>query len=244
MNRPKDVIHDDHSLLVAFIMLFTLWLYGCFFGDDAWWSFQRMWCMMIHSLLIAFNMLFILWLCGYFVEMMFDDPFKKGVIHGDPFLYFFPLYHLHYNYIIIWWKWCLMILSKRCDSWWSILWLLLFHYTIYIITMILYGGNDVWWYFKRVWFRVIHSLIICLPLCYLHYNYVFLWRKWCLMILWKWYDSWWSILWLFVSHYDYVLWFYLYYHINPRARLAPRFGNKNARFRTKTQKAICLALHF
>jgi hypothetical protein len=29
-----------------------------------------------------------------------------------------------------------------------------------------------------------------------------------------------------------------------RAHLAPRFGNKNARFRVKTQKAICLALRF
>jgi hypothetical protein len=28
------------------------------------------------------------------------------------------------------------------------------------------------------------------------------------------------------------------------ARLAPRFENKNARFRVKTQKAICLALRF
>ena len=143
---------------------------------------------MVHSSLNAFIMIFTLWLCRYFVEMMHDDPFKKMWFMRIHSCICFPLCHLHYNYVFVWWKWYLMIIKR--------MWFIVIHSLITCFPLYHLHYKYVFvswkWYLMILSRDVIHSWITCLPLCHLHY--VFVWWRWCLMILSKRYDSWWSMI--------------------------------------------------
>ena len=80
------------------------------------------------------------------------------------------LCHLHFNYVVILWRWGMMILLKGCDSWRSIL-VCAFSLCIYIMTMWLFCGDKAWWSFQK---NVIDEdpFLYVLFIMYLHYDHV------------------------------------------------------------------------
>ena len=141
--------HYDYN--VASLM--TIFLHS---GNDAWWSFQRMWFIMIHFCLL-FSLCHLHYVLCYLhggndVWWSFQRTWFM-MIHS---CLLFSLCYLHYVCVTFMVEMMHDDLSKGCDSWWSIF-VYCFHYVIYIITMFLHSGDDAWWFFQRMWFMIVDT---------------------------------------------------------------------------------------